>query len=314
MRVFVAGATGVLGIPVVRRLVAAGHEVVGLTRSFEKASLLESLGAEPSVADALDVPALRAAVLAARPAAVIDLLTGLAGRSLRRAADLAPTNALRREATRALVDAAASAAVLRFVAESMVFAYGYGDLGPRRLSEDEPASRRHPDRDVQAAVDAARSLEAQVLAATRDWRFEGVVVRLGLLYGARASDAAVAALRRRALPLPGGGAGAAAPVVSVDDAADAVVAALERGRPGAIYNVAEAEPAPLGEFFHAIARAAGAPRPRSLPMWMARRLAPYAATLFETRLAVSTDRARAELGWAPRHASFREALAGAAAP
>lgn len=314
MRVFVAGATGVLGLPVVRRLAAAGHEVVGLTRSAAKARLLAALGAEVSVADALDAPALRAAVLAARPHALVHLLTALAGRSLRRPSDLAATNALRTAGTRTLLDAAAGAGVRRFVAESMVLAYGYGAHGDRPLTEDDPPARRASDPALQAAVDALRSLEEQVIAASAAWRVEGSALRLGVLYGPGASDASVAALRRRALPLPGGGRGAALPVVHVEDAADALVRALDGSRPGAVYNVAEPAAAPLGEWYAAMARAAGAPPPRSMPMWLARRVAPFAAALFETRLAVSSERARRELGWAPRAGDTRDCVASPAPP
>jgi nucleoside-diphosphate-sugar epimerase len=308
VRVFVAGATGVLGRPVVRRLVAAGHEVVGLTRSPERAAIVAALGAEPAVADALDAPALRAAVLAARPHAVLHLLTALSGRSLRRAADFAATNALRTTGTRYLVDAASAAAVRQFVAESMIFAYGYGDHGARPLAEDDPAASARAAGEVAPAVEAMRSLEEQVLAASRAWRLEGIVLRLGILYGPGASDEAVAALRRRTLPLPRGGPGVV-PVLHVEDAADAILLALEHGRPGEIYNVAEEEPAPLRELYGALARASGAPPPRRLPGWIARRVAPHGVAAFDTRLAVTSAKARRELGWAPRHPHWPEAIA-----
>ena len=308
MRVFVAGATGVLGVPVVRRLVARGDEVVGLTRSDAGAEALAALGAEATLADARDAPALRAAVIAARPDAVVHLLTALAGRTLRTAADLAPTNLLRTEATRTLLDAASSAGARRFVAESMIFVYGYGDHGPHPLAEQAPVAGAVEGAETRAAFEGLRSLEAQVMEATRAWRVEGVVLRFGILYGPGASDGAVAALRRRAFPLPRSGP-AILSVVHVDDAADAVLLALDRARPGEVYNVAEDEPAPLRELYAALARAAGAPAPRLLPRFIARRLAPYGAALFETRLVASSGRAREALGWTPRH-GWRESIAG----
>jgi nucleoside-diphosphate-sugar epimerase len=286
---------------VVRRLLAAGHEVVGLTRSPEHAAALAAAGVEPSLADALDVQAVRAAVLAARPHAVLHLLTGLAGRPLRRASDLEETNALRTAGTRFLLDAAAAAGARRFVAESMVLVYGYGDLGPRPLTEDDPPRAVHPDRAVQAAVDALRGLETQLAEASRAFRVEGVALRFGLFRGPGASDGLVRALRRGVPALVAGG-GAVIPAVHVEDAADAVVAALDRGRSGEAYNVADPGAATLAETFASVARAAGAPPPRSIPAWVARVVAPYAAVVSATRLVVSSEKARRELGWEPRHA------------
>jgi nucleoside-diphosphate-sugar epimerase len=306
VRVFVAGATGVLGRPVVRRLVAAGHEVIGLTRSRERAEALLAAGAVPSVADALDAQEIRAAVLAARPDAVLHLLTSLSGRAMRRPSELAQTNALRTTGTRYLLDAASAAGARRFVAESMVFAYGYADHGERPLAEEDPPAAPHRDREVQAVAEALRALEGQVAEASRAFRVEGVSVRLGLFYGPGASDRALAALRHRALPVPAGG--GVAPVVDVEDAAAAIVAALERGRAGEVYNAADADAPALGELFRALAEAAGAPPPRAVPMWLARLAAPLAAALFETHLRVTSERARRELGWAPRRASWREGV------
>ena len=100
MNIFVAGGTGTIGVPLVRALVAAGHQVHALTRSANKADEIRALGAQPAIADALDADGLRRVVLAARPTHVIHQLTALPKEGVRRASDLAPTNRLRSEGTR----------------------------------------------------------------------------------------------------------------------------------------------------------------------------------------------------------------------
>lgn len=312
MRVFLAGATGVLGRATRRLLLAAGHELVGLTRSPEKARALAAEGVEPSLADALDAPALRAAVLAARPDAVVHLLSALADLPLRRAGDLARTNLLRTSGTRWLLDAATAAGARRLVAASFVLAYGPGDHGEAPLEEDALRPDTAERGELREAVLALRALERTVAGAARDFRVHGVVLRLGFLYGPRASAAAVDALRRGALPAISGPPGRF-PLLHEEDAAAAIAAALERGASGAVYNVADAAPADLGALHAALAAAAGARPPRSVPAWLARGLAPLPVAMAGTRLSVSTDAARRDLGWAPRHASFREALTPAPA-
>ena len=111
MRVFVAGASGAIGRPLIDRLLAGGHEVTALARTEAKAAALRERGVEPAIADALDAPALRAAVVAARPEVVVNELTALPTRFNPRkyAQALALTNQLRREAGPVLAQAAAEA-------------------------------------------------------------------------------------------------------------------------------------------------------------------------------------------------------------
>ncbi|MBI5546467.1 MAG: NAD(P)-dependent oxidoreductase [Deltaproteobacteria bacterium] len=308
MRVFVAGATGVLGRPVVRRLVEAGHEVTGLTRSSAKVSLLRELGARGVVGDALHGRALEDAVVAARAEAVLHLLTALSKGLPGRGRDLAPTNELRVRATRHLLAAAQRAGARHFVAESMVLAYGFGDLGGEPLRESSALSAPPRNRAQRETVLSLRSLEEQTIAAGRTGRMACAALRLGLFYGPEASGAVIAALRRRALPLPGGGAGAVHSFIHSEDAATAVVAALTGGATG-VFNVVDDEPTSLRAFLSALAEATAAPRPRRIPMWLARWLAPYSAAVFSTRLPVSNALARERLGWVPRFPSYRQGLA-----
>ena len=144
MRVFVAGATGALGVPVVRLLVADGHEVVALTRSPSRASIVAKLGARPVIGNALDPESINAAVLSSAPDAVIHALTAIPKRGPLRASDLKATNKLRVVGTRHLLDAAIRAGARRIVVESMAFIYGYGDLGSKPLTEDTPPPTTAP--------------------------------------------------------------------------------------------------------------------------------------------------------------------------
>ena len=153
MRVFIAGATGVIGVRLVPLLVADGHEVTGMTRSEQKADALRALGAEPTICDVYDADALREAVVSADADAVVHLLTDLPDDMAEIDGFTAANARIRREGTRNLLAAAEAAGASRFLAESL-------------------AAR--PDGDAGAAVD---ELERSVLAA------DGVVLRYGWLYG-----------------------------------------------------------------------------------------------------------------------------------
>jgi len=151
MNVFLAGGSGAIGIPLVRALVAGGHQVTALTRSASNAPKLRALGATPAVADALDAGALRRVVASAHPTHVIHQLTALPKGGPRSARDLAPTNRLRTEGTRNLLDAAIAAGAGRIVGGSFAL-FGAASTMPI------PAE--------QEAADAVRSMESQILDAS----------------------------------------------------------------------------------------------------------------------------------------------------
>jgi 2-alkyl-3-oxoalkanoate reductase len=307
-RVLVAGASGTLGRPLVGVLLAGGYQVAGLTRAPSRRHLIESLGAEAVVADALDADALRAAVQRAAPDVVVHLLTALPAGGPTKASDLAATNRLRRTGTTNLLAAAVAAGTRRLVAESMVLVHGFGDFGATPLTEAEPL--RPPGRTEVALVGAVRDLERQVLEADTASRIEGIVLRYGMLYGAAtgSTQAMVRRLRRWQLPLPGGGYGSIS-WIHVDDATTATVAALERGRPGEVYNVVDDEPVRWRDYTTQLARLADAPPPPSLPLWLSRLVAPFGTRLLTSRLPLSNAKARRELGWAPAFPTYREGLA-----
>lgn len=312
MKVLVAGASGALGVPLTRLLVSAGHQVVGLTRTPANRSRLAKLGAEPVVADAMDADGLLAAVRGMRTDAVVHALTALR-RPPARYRDMAATNALRVRGTTNLLAAAGAVGARRFVVESMHLGYGYGDWGDRVLTEDQrwaPPGRTAP---LERTLAAFRSLERQVLEATEQGRIEGISLRFGAFYGPGAGlETFVDLLRARRMPLPGGGRRVLS-WIHITDAATAVLAALERGRPSQAYNVVDDEPVSWRDFAGTLAAAFDTPRPWSAPTWTMRIAAPYlTAFLGDTTLRASNARARAELDWVPSVPDYREGIGRAA--
>jgi nucleoside-diphosphate-sugar epimerase len=294
-RVFVAGASGTIGMPLVQALVTAGHHVTALTRSPDKQAALRARGATPVVADALDPLALRRAVEAAHPTHVIHQLTALPKGGARRGSDLASTNKLRTDGTRNLLEAALAAGARRFIAGSFGLLDGL---------------KTYSNHYVQEAVAAVHSMESQVLAASDAGAIEGVVLRYGAFYGPQnpATQQMMSLVRRRMLPVVRHDAGLL-PCIHIDDAVSATVAALDHGRSGAIYDIVDDMPVSMSELIHALAAAAGAPPPRTVPGWVPRLFSPFMAAFMRVRLTPSNARARAELGWRPAFATYRDGLA-----
>ncbi len=312
MKVFVAGATGAIGRQLVPRLVDAGHEVHGTTRSAAKERLLRDLGAEPVVLDALDADQVTEEVGRVHPDVVVHQLTAIGPMDLRhfdRA--FAATNRLRTDGTDHLLSAARAAGVERFVAQS--FFAAYDRIGGPVKSEEDPFGQR-PATKMRRTVAAIRHVEDAVLAAT--WT-EGIVLRYGGLYGPGTSlgpdGEQTEAVRRRRFPLVGTGSGVWS-FIHVADAAEATVAAVERGRRG-VFNIVDDEPAAVAEWLPALANAVGARQPRHVPRLVGRVLAGEVADVMMTELrGASNAKAKRELGWTPTHRSWREGFAGPADP
>lgn len=312
MKVFVAGATGAIGLPLVRALIARKHQVTGLTRSAEKRLTLEQLGAAAAVADALDAAGLEQAVRAASPDCVFHLLTAIPTNTLLRASHMKQTNVLRTTGTANLLKASVAAGVKRMVAESMVFAYGFGDHGAAAKTEEDVLRHREPESSLQETVDALRSLEVQLLTANEQRLIESIVLRYGFFYGAGPSEYMLKMLRRRMLPTANGAHGIA-PWIHIDDAVSASLAAMERGHAGKIYNITDDEPVGMNEWLTYAAFSLKAKPPFSIPLWLLRLISPYLATVFDTRLAVSNRKAKDELDWRLQYPTFREGLREVAA-
>jgi nucleoside-diphosphate-sugar epimerase len=296
MRVFLAGGTGAIGVPLIRTLTGAGHQVTALTRSAKHADRLRALGATPAVADALDAAALRRVVVDAKPTHVIHQLTALPKAGPKSAKDLEPTNRLRIDGTRNLIDAAVAAGAKRIVVGSFALMRG-------EQIEEVPEPMR-------AAAEAVRSLETQTLDASRSGRIEGVVLRYGLFYGPETASTIemIAMARRRMLPTIRGDRGLL-PCIHVDDAAAATMLALDRAPAGATLDIVDDQAASLSEIVLTIAAESGAPKPFSVPSWVPRLFMPYMARVLEMRLPLSNAMARAVLGWQPRYPTMREGLA-----
>jgi nucleoside-diphosphate-sugar epimerase len=294
MNVFLAGGSGAIGVPIVRGLVAAGHQVTALTRSAANAEALRALGATPAIADALDADALRRVVVAARPTHVIHELTALPKGGPKSARELAPTNRLRIDGTRHLIEAAVAAGATRFVAGSFALLGG--------------ATARMPE-DAREAADAVTSMESQVLDANARRLFDGIILRYGLFYGPEngMTNQMIALARRRLLPAVRGDRGLL-PAIHLNDAASATIAALERGAAGSTYNIVDDEPVSMSEMVRTIAASVGAPRPFTVPAWLPRLLSPYMAGLMTIRLPLSNGKARAELGWRPSYPTIRDGM------
>jgi nucleoside-diphosphate-sugar epimerase len=307
MRVFVAGATGVIGRRLLPMLAREGHEVVGLTRSDGRTALIRDLGAEPAVADAFDAGALARVVADARPEVVIHELTDIP-RSIdpkRFAEQFERNNRLRREGTRNLVEAARAAGARRVVAQSIAFAYARQGGGLRVEEDPLAVDAADPWGD---SVRAVRELEDAVLGAG------GGVLRYGYFYGPGTSYAADGSqaemVRKRRFPTVGD-AGGVFSFIHVDDAAAVTVRALERGGPG-VYNVVDDDPAPVRVWLPLYAEALGAKRPRRVPVFLARMIAgEYAVNLLTRSEGASNRRAKSELGLELRFPSWRRGFAEA---
>jgi nucleoside-diphosphate-sugar epimerase len=303
MRVFVAGATGVIGRQLVPMLLAEGHEVSAMTRSPEKADALRAGGAETVIADALDGDAVLAVVRQARPDAVIHQLTAIPPRLDPRkiVRDFELTDRLRTEGTGHLLAAARDAGAGRIIAQSIAFAYNPGPPGSVH-GEADPLTTDPPAQFRRSAA-AIAELERTVLGAG------GQVLRYGYFYGPGSSIARDGTIgrevTRRRLPIIGGGGGVWS-FIHVHDAASATVAALADDRPG-VYNVVDDEPARVSQWIPALADALGAPAPRRVPALIARALAGSYGVMTMTRAqGASNELVKRELGWTPRYASWRE--------
>lgn len=310
MKILVAGATGALGRQLLPRLVASGHEVSGMTRSPAKRELVRELGATPVVAEALDSEQVVRVIAGAEPEVIVHQLTALRGsldmRHFDR--DFAPTNRLRTEGTDNLLAAGRAVGVRRFVAQSFA-GWPFARNGGPVKTEDDPLDPT-PPQGMRRTLDAIRHLENAVSDAR--WT-EGVVLRYGGFYGPGTSlgrdGEHVEQIRKRRFPVVGGGGGMWS-FVHIEDAADATVAAVARGRRG-IYNVVDDDPAPVSEWLPAIAVALGAKPPHRVPRWLGRLLAGEAATVMMTEArGASNAKAKRELDWQPSYPSWREGFAG----
>ena len=301
MRVLLAGASGAIGTPLTRQLIAADHQVIGITRSRANAERLLAAGAESLVADVLDRDNLLTAVRDVRADAVMHQLTALGTTNIRNA--MLGTNNLRTTGTAHLLAAARVVGAHRFLTQSIVLGYGYRDHGPHLITEDDPFAEPAPGR-FGSAITALHSAEEQVFSADE---MEGIALRYGMFYGLDSvSRMIVNLLRKRRLPVPSSGGGFVS-LIYLDDAAAATVAALEKGRAGQAYNIVDDEPVRWADYMDTLAAELGARRPWRVPTWMLRAV-PYLHTLMTTSMRVSNAKAKRELGWSPAVSTYRQGV------
>ena len=298
MRVLVVGASGAIGTRLVPQLMEHGHEVTGTYRSPGHAERIRALGAEAIPLDLLDAAAVRRAVLDTRPEAIIHQATALANMRFSRNLDrsFAATNRLRTEGTDALLAAAREAGVRRFVAQSFA-SYRYAREGGMVKTEDDPLDPAPP-----AAARETNAAMGHVDQAVTD--AGGVALRYGGFYGAP-DDGVIGPVRKRQFPIVGDGAGVTS-WIHLDDAAAATVLALGHDGPG-LYNIVDDEPAPVREWLPYLSGCLDRKPPMRAPAWLGRLLAGQAAVAMMTEgCGAANEKAKRELGWAPKYASWRD--------
>jgi 2-alkyl-3-oxoalkanoate reductase len=303
MRVFVAGATGAIGTRLVPQLIGRGHEVIGTFKSAQKEARLRAAGAEAIALDLLDAPAVRKAILDAKPEAIVHEATALADGGFSRKLDktFAQTNRLRTEGTDALLAAAQEAGVPHFVAQSFA-PYRYARVGGMVKTEDDPL-----DRDPPAAAKETNAAMAYVDQLVPE--AGGIALRYGGFYG-NPDDQVIKLVRKRRFPMIGDGEGWTS-WIHLDDAAAATVLAIEHDGAG-IYNIVDDEPAPSREWLPALADALGAKPPRHIPAGLVRVILGEDVVMGQTQArGASNAKAKRELGWTLRYPSWREGFVAA---
>ena len=303
MRVLLVGAGGAIGSRLTPKLVSAGHEVIGTHTAPAGAARVRELGATPVMLDLLDADAVRRAVLAIEPDAIVNEATALGDVKFTRNVDraFATNNRVRVEGNDALLAAAKEAGVERFVAQSFA-PYIYAREGGPVKDEDSPLDS-DPPKQFRESSAAMKHLDRTVAEAG------GIVLRYGAFYGAD-NDGLVEPIKKGQFPIVGGG-GAVTSFIHLEDAAEATVLALEKDGP-AIYNVVDDDPAPVSEWLPVMADALGAKPPRRFPRWLGRLIGGEAAVMMGVEARGSSNaKAKQELGWKLRYPSWREGFPAA---
>ena len=299
MKIFVAGGTGVIGRPLIARLLAKGHTIVVLTRSPEEAPALVKRGIEPAVADVFDTDAVKAAVSRAQPEVVIEQLTALPRTYTRESMTAAaPFNTrIRLEGGANVLAAAQAASVRRYLRQSIAT---FAVAGPGLADEETPLAF-----DASPAVAAeARTYAEQEHRLLGSPDIEGIALRYGFFYGPGTwfnPDGDVARqVRQQQFPIIGNGEGVWS-WLHIEEAAIATAAAVEQGNPG-IYLIANDQPLPVREWLPAFARWLNAPPPPQVSVEDALKANGGAdAVYYGTQLrGVSNAKAKREFNFQPR--------------
>jgi len=298
MKIFVAGATGVLGRGLLRQFRNRGHEVVGLARSEKGERIVRSLGGESRRADLFDVDSLARAAEGSE--VVIHAVTAIPVNTKPVPADWRMNDRVRREGTRALCVAAKRIGARIFLLQSIVWVARPPDDSP--FDETSPA---YPDPITHSAFDA----ECIAHDAGGKAGIRIAVLRCGYFYGPDAAHTQMMGeeITRRRLPVIGTE-GAVWANLHTDDAASAFVTAAEAGREG-LWHVVDDQPATVKEVLTEFSVQLGAPPPRRIPAWLARLIVgPHAVDFFTRSTRTTNTRFRADFGWKPQYPSYREGI------
>jgi nucleoside-diphosphate-sugar epimerase len=300
MRIFIAGGSGAIGRSLVPMLVRDGHHVVSLTRSTDRGTALEAMGASAVIGDVFDSKKLVDLVAAAKPDLVIHQLTAFGATG---ADPLAETIRVRTEGTRNLVAAASAAKAKRLITQSISFICS--PAGDGVTNEATPLYLDAPEA-IRPLAEAIAELEKRTLQADG---IEGVVLRYGWFYGPGTNyDPAgpiPRSVRKGRAPVVGEGAGTYS-FIHVDDAARATMKALTRAKPG-IYNIVDEEPVRLSVWLPFLAKLLDAPAPMQMDESAARQaLGDMLVYIMNEQRGASNAKAKRELDWEPRFRSWRE--------
>ena len=303
MRVLLAGATGAIGSQLIPQLHQNGHSIIGLTRTDRGAKALHKDGVEAVQVDIMHRDGLLRALDGLHADAVIHQATAIAGAPMFHR-DLYATDSLRDQGTANLLEAAKLIGADRIVAQSFFLGYGYSDHGTEPITEDRPFAELTGSRGFYRHMRSMRACEDRVL---RTDGIDGVALRYGMFYGPDPLTRQMADLARRRL-LPAVRPSGVTSPIHIHDAAKAAVAALERGRPGQAYNIADDEPVEFTAFLNALASSVGAGPVRTVPAWTLKVLPYLHAMMSATKIRLNCDKAKQELGWHPRYSSICEGL------
>jgi 2-alkyl-3-oxoalkanoate reductase len=298
MRVFIAGASGVLGRRLVRQFVARGHSVIGQVRSPKAENAVKEAGGEPRHADLFDAESLARAAEGCDT--VIHAATAIPVKQKTSPADWAMNDRIRRKGTRCLTEAAAKIGAKTYLQQSIAWVARPKNDSP--FDEDSPTV---PEPTIQSAIDA----EAIAREAESAEGFTVSILRGGFFYDSESAHTRMLAdaLRKRQMPTIGSGETLWAMIHS-DDAASAYVIAAENPKSG-VWHIVDNEPVQVRTFLKEFAARLGAPKPRRVPVWLARWLAGDQAVEYFTRSTRTTNaRFRRDFGWTPRYPTYREGL------
>jgi nucleoside-diphosphate-sugar epimerase len=298
MKVFIAGASGVLGRRLVRQFVARGHSVIGQVRSPKAETGVKEAGGEPRHADLFDAESLAQAAEGCDT--VIHAATSIPVKQKTAPADWAMNNHIRRKGTRCLTEAAAKIGAKTYLQQSIAWVARPKNDSP--FDEDSPTA---PDPAIQSAIDA----EAIAREAESAEGFTVSILRGGFFYDSESAHTRMIAnaLRKRQMPIIGSG-DAMWAMIHTDDAASAYVVAAEKPRSG-VWHIVDNELVEVRTFLKEFAARLGAPVPRRVPVWLARWLAGVQAVEYFTRSTRTTNaRFRRDFGWTPRYPTYREGL------